>query len=145
MGLGRIAPACLRRANATAGCGPLALLQTKMRSSFDVIRSHKYSRRVSESPATQTDGNTGRQELARSASSHSPSVVEEARRKFGATIHRLREQSGLSQEQLGRDSGIATIEIKEIEAGGMDPTLFTIILLADRLGTTVEDLLRGIP
>ena len=73
-----------------------------------------------------------------------PSVAEDAKRKFGANIQRLRKQSGLS-DQLGHDSGITATEVKEIEAGRGDTTLFTIIRLANRLDTTVEELLRGIP
>lgn len=90
--------------------------------------------------------NNGRNKLASPPSpSNSPSVAEEAKRTFGATIQRLREQSHLSQEQLGQASGITATELKEIEAGRADTTLFTIIRLANRLGTTVEELLRGIP
>ena len=70
---------------------------------------------------------------------------EEAKRTFGATVQRLRQQSGLSQEQLGHDSGITATEMNEIEAGRADTKILTIIRLANRLGTTVEELLRGIP
>lgn len=89
--------------------------------------------------------NNGRNKLAGPTSPKPPSVAEDAQRKFGATIQRLREQSHLSQDQLGHDSGITVTELKEIEAGRVDTTLFTIIRLANRLGATVEELLRGIP
>ena len=89
--------------------------------------------------------NNGRNKLAGPTSPKPPSVAEEAKRTFGETIQRLRQQSGLSQEQLGHDSGITATEVKEIEAGRVDTKLFTIIRLANRLGTTVEELLRGIP
>jgi len=106
----------------------------------------KGRQRQAGKPGAQTDGNTGRKKLAASASpSRPPSVAEEAQRKFGATLQRLRQQSGLSQEQLGHDSGITATEMKEIEAGRADTKIFTIIRLANRLGTTVEELLRGIP
>jgi len=106
----------------------------------------KGRRRESGKPDTQTDGNTGRKRLAGSASPSRPlSVAKEAKRKFGATLQRLRQQSGLSQEQLGHDSGMTAIEITEIEAGRADTKILTIIRLANGLGTTVEELLRGIP
>jgi len=88
----------------------------------------------------------GRNKLAGPPSpSNQPSVAEEAKKKFGETVQKLRQQSGLSQDQLGHDSGITATELKEIEAGGGDTKLLTIIRLANRLGTTVEELLRGIP
>jgi len=94
----------------------------------------------------QANDNDGRKKLAAPASpSRPPSVAEEAKRKFGATVQRLRQQSGLSQEQLGHDSGITATEMKEIEAGRADTKIFTIIRLANRLCTTVEELLRRIP
>lgn len=94
-----------------------------------------------------TDGNdNGGKDMAASAfPAQPPSVVEEAKKTFGETIQRLRQQSGLSQDQLGHDSGITATEMKEMEAGRLDTKLFTIIRLANRLGATVEELLRGIP
>src|SRR5215469_10333414 len=76
----------------------------------------KGRRRQPGKPDTQTDGNTGRKRLAGSASPSRPlSVAEEAKRKFGATLQRLRQQSGLSQEQLAHDSGVPATEMNEIE------------------------------
>jgi DNA-binding XRE family transcriptional regulator len=92
------------------------------------------------------EGNSAHKNFPASASRPGPpSVAEEAKRKFGATVQRLRQQSGLSQEQLGHDSGITATELKEIEAGRADTKILTIIRLANRLDTTVEELLRGIP
>lgn len=91
------------------------------------------------------NGNDNKKPLVSASPPGPPSVAEDAKRKFGVNIQRLRKQSGLSQDQLGHDSGITGTEVKEIEAGRGDTTLFTIIRLANRLDTTVEELLRGIP
>ncbi|HEY6251071.1 MAG TPA: helix-turn-helix transcriptional regulator [Candidatus Angelobacter sp.] len=105
----------------------------------------KDRRRPGQAGGNGDDNNPDKKRPASASRPGPPSVAEEAQRKFGATIQRLRQQSGLSQDQLGHDSGITGTEMKEIEAGRMDTALFTIIRLASRLGATVEELLQGIP
>lgn len=152
LGPWRIVPARLRRANATTVGDPLVPFywligskQAKQGSRFSMTFPPKDRRRPGKAGDSANDNNGRNKPAAPPSPSNPPSVAEEAQRTFGATVQRLREQSGLSQDQLGRDSGMTPAEMKEIEEGRGDTTLFTIIRLANRLGTTVEELLRGIP
>jgi transcriptional regulator with XRE-family HTH domain len=72
------------------------------------------------------------------------SKFQHAQKELGRRIQALRESSGLTQAQLNKDCGITVTKLKLIEAGEAEARLFTVITLAEKLGTTVEDLLRGI-
>lgn len=69
---------------------------------------------------------------------------DHARRKFGRKIQALRQQAGLTLEDLSKQCGITTTRLKMIEAGQEEPRLFTIISLAEKLRTTADDLLKEI-
>ena len=112
------------------------------------------TRRALGKASSQTDGNTGRKKLAGSASGnraglagakpHPPAKLRRAQRKFGKKVATLRNQKGLTQQQLGMDCGITTTKIQKIENGDVNPSLSTIIHLADRLGLKLDRFLRGI-
>jgi DNA-binding XRE family transcriptional regulator len=76
----------------------------------------------------------------------SPSIskLQNAQRQFGQRIQTQREHKGISQEQLSKDCGITLTNLKLLESGEAEARLFTVISIAEVLGTTVEDLLRGI-
>lgn len=70
--------------------------------------------------------------------------VQQAQKELGKRIQALRESKGLTQTQLSTDCGITVTKLKLLEAGEAEARLFTVISLAEVLGTTVDNLLRGI-
>jgi DNA-binding XRE family transcriptional regulator len=112
------------------------------------------TRRALGKTSSQTDGKTGRKKLVGSRSGkrlgpagarpHPPAKIRKAQRKFGEKIATLRKQKGLTQEQLGEDCGITGTKIQKIENGEANPSLSTMIHLAERLGLRLDRLLRGI-
>jgi len=76
----------------------------------------------------------------------SPSIdsLQRAQRQLGERIQALREKKGFSQKQLSKECGIGLTKLKLLEAGETETCLFTVITLADKLGTSVEHLLREI-
>lgn len=54
-------------------------------------------------------------------------------RAFGAVLRRMRKARGLSQEQLGEDSGSSRNFVSLIELGQNQPTVTTIFKLAKTL------------
>lgn len=56
-------------------------------------------------------------------------------------IKQLREQRGLSQEQLALDAGTSQRQISKYETGKNDPTAQVLLALAVSLDTTTEYLL----
>ena len=59
---------------------------------------------------------------------------------FGAALRRLRLAAGLTQEQLGLESGVQRNFISLIETGQNQPTISTIAKLARALGMKASDL-----
>ena len=62
----------------------------------------------------------------------------------GARIRELRERSGTSRSELSRRSGIHTSNVARLEFGEANPSLETLVRLADALGTSVADLVRDV-
>ncbi len=60
---------------------------------------------------------------------------------FGKVIRRLRLEKGLSQEQLGFDSDLRRTYISIIELGQQQPSLTTIIKLANALQISASSLI----
>lgn len=65
--------------------------------------------------------------------------------KFGQEIRRLREETGLTQEQLAERSGLSSIYIGTIENGKRDPSLSTVYGLAKGLGLRTGELFGRLP
>jgi transcriptional regulator with XRE-family HTH domain len=64
--------------------------------------------------------------------------------QFGASLRRLREESGRTQEDLGHAAGVHPVEISRMEAGKRDAKLSTLVRLADELDVTLDALVgRG--
>jgi len=59
---------------------------------------------------------------------------------FGAALRRVRVAAGLTQEQLGLESGVQRNFISLIELGQNQPTIGTIVKLARALGMKASDL-----
>jgi transcriptional regulator with XRE-family HTH domain len=65
----------------------------------------------------------------------------ENNRVFGENLRRERLAQQLSQEKLWALSGITTSQIRKIESGLGNPTLSTMVDLADALGVSIDRLL----
>lgn len=61
--------------------------------------------------------------------------------KMGLHIRKIRESQGISQEQLAADAGIPYSSVNEIEAGKTNPTIASLMALADALDIKVKELL----
>ena len=62
--------------------------------------------------------------------------------EIGATIRKRRELLGLLQPQLASISGVSTRTIQLVEMGKANPSIDTLIKIADPLGLTVKLLLK---
>lgn len=58
-------------------------------------------------------------------------------------IKELRIKLGLTMEQLADSAGIAPPQIAKYESGITVPNAITAVAIAERLGTTVEKLVKG--
>lgn len=63
---------------------------------------------------------------------------------FGKRVRDKREAKSLSQEDLADLAGLDRTYISGIERGLRNPTLLISLKIAQALGTTVEDLFKGI-
>lgn len=61
---------------------------------------------------------------------------------MGLHIRKLRERQGISQEQLAADAEIPYSSVNEIEAGKTNPTVASLMALADALDVPLKDLLN---
>lgn len=68
----------------------------------------------------------------------------EPHEQFAANLRRIRQQAGLSQEQLGFAADIHRTEVGFLERGDRDPQLKTIVKLARGLGVAPAVLIEGI-
>lgn len=62
---------------------------------------------------------------------------------FGDNLKKLREMRGISMAELAECAGIAQPQIAKYESGQTMPNAVAAVAIAERLGTTVEDLVRG--
>ena len=68
-----------------------------------------------------------------------PSGISE---KFGSIVRQLREQRGLTQEELGELAGISATYVGFVERGDSVPTLTIVLQIAAALKVKASDLLR---
>ena len=59
---------------------------------------------------------------------------------FGLVIRQLREEQGLSQEELGNRTGLHRNHVGQVERGELSPTLMSVDVLADALGLPPSEL-----
>lgn len=65
---------------------------------------------------------------------------------FGANIRRLRSRErDLSQEALSFRTELHRTEIGKLEQGLVEPRLTTLVILADSLNVTLDELVAGLP
>jgi len=63
---------------------------------------------------------------------------------FGKVLRQLRKDVGISQGQLALDVGLDRTYISLMERGLRTPTLFTIYLLAERLGVSAATIVANV-
>ena len=63
--------------------------------------------------------------------------------KTGKLISELRKQQGLTQQQLADKLSLSNKTISKWESGSGSPDLSNLAILADALGVSVDELLRG--
>lgn len=69
---------------------------------------------------------------------------EQLRRQFGARIRRLREDLEWSQEDLAAHCGLHRTYIGGVERGERNIGLENVVRIAEALGVSASDLLRGV-
>ena len=65
---------------------------------------------------------------------------EELQLSIGKRIRELREQKGLTQQQVADACDFEKSNMSRLEAGGTNPTLYTLKKIADFLELTLNDL-----
>lgn len=73
-----------------------------------------------------------------------PARLQRVQRQFGKRIRALRQNRGLTSEQLAKECGVTTVKMSKIEAGEVNVALSTMIHLSKRLATTLSRLFEGI-
>lgn len=71
-------------------------------------------------------------------------VVPDPLNVFAANLRRLREDAGISQEELGLRVGIDVSNVSRYEAGKRDPSVRTVARLAAGIGIRPAALFEGI-
>jgi transcriptional regulator with XRE-family HTH domain len=74
----------------------------------------------------------------------SNSSIGRRERAFGRVLREVRQERGISQEQLGFDSGCHRTYISFLERGKKNPTLATIFNLAETLHLPAWELVRQV-
>jgi transcriptional regulator with XRE-family HTH domain len=67
-------------------------------------------------------------------------VEDQLRATFGRRVRELREQRGLSQEQLAHESGLHRTYVGGIERGERNPSLINIARIATALDVHISEL-----
>ncbi len=66
---------------------------------------------------------------------------QEALKKFGNNLKRIRHKKGLSQRALGNKAGIEDSQIRRIEKAKINTSLSTIVAIAKALEVEPKDLM----
>lgn len=64
-------------------------------------------------------------------------------KELGLNLKEFRKAKGLSQEQLSELAGLHPTYISQLETGKANPSMVILIAVAEQLGITIVDLLRG--
>jgi transcriptional regulator with XRE-family HTH domain len=70
--------------------------------------------------------------------------VLDIQRHVGKRVRQLRLKKGWSQDLFADKSGLNRAHVGEIERGEANVTIQTLKIIADTLGTTIGDLVRGL-
>lgn len=69
-------------------------------------------------------------------------MPDDIRADFAANLRRLRDEAGITQEELGARSGIQMADISRYESALRDPRITTVARIAGALGVPVGVLLE---
>jgi transcriptional regulator with XRE-family HTH domain len=69
---------------------------------------------------------------------------DEIERSFGQVLRKLREDRGLSQEELGFESGYHRTYISQLERGQKSPSLQTVFQLAKALRLRTSEFIAAV-
>jgi XRE family transcriptional regulator, regulator of sulfur utilization len=78
-----------------------------------------------------------------STRAHLAGVSERRRRHIGSRITELREERGISLDELGRRVGLLAGVLKAVESGRSGVTFECLIDIANELGVTAAELVEG--
>jgi len=59
---------------------------------------------------------------------------------YAERIRALRQQAGLSQQELGSRLGVSAVAVGKWERGQTQPDIRSLTIMADLFGTTIDDL-----
>ncbi|MHB8879551.1 MAG: helix-turn-helix transcriptional regulator [Myxococcaceae bacterium] len=62
---------------------------------------------------------------------------------MGANVRRARQQAGLTQAQLAEAAHVTDETVSRLERGAYEPSLSTVVAVAEALNTNVDILVRG--
>jgi transcriptional regulator with XRE-family HTH domain len=71
-------------------------------------------------------------------------VPSPKKKTFGQNVYRLRNQGGMTQEQLSEKADISRRYLQMVEAGRYSPTVEVASRLRSALKTTWDDLMKGL-
>lgn len=69
---------------------------------------------------------------------------ERVLKKFGRSLADLRQQAGLTQEELAARSGLHRTYVGSVERGERNPTVTSVVAIAKGLGCPVSRLMRSV-
>lgn len=78
--------------------------------------------------------------MSRSGERQTYYMIKEA---FGTQVKLFRNKSGMTQEELAQQSGLAIRFVQDIEAGNKLASLKTVFKLADGLGVSPNELVKA--
>jgi len=73
-----------------------------------------------------------------------PPVLSSATKELGQRVRARREKLGISQEQLGRDSGLHWTFVGQVERGQRNLSFHNLLKLAAGLDVDPAELVKGI-
>jgi len=65
--------------------------------------------------------------------------------ELGRRIREARDQACLTQSELAAIAGITIGTLSRVERGAFEPSLYTVVRLADSLGVDIHQLVHGTP
>ena len=72
-----------------------------------------------------------------------PAELDQARRQFGFRVRAMREEAGLTQEELAHRAGLSRKTIGRVEVGTYSPRLSHVFEIAHALGRRAVDLFQA--
>jgi transcriptional regulator with XRE-family HTH domain len=64
---------------------------------------------------------------------------------FAENIRRVRNERGFSQTDLYKDADLHRTQVGRMENAEVEPRLMTLVIIADTLGVSLDDLVAGLP